>query len=95
MNLRYHNNQSTLIHQLAHQAHDETNVLYHERLKTEHPAEVIFYDMFNQRFAELIVRECMALCKSMDETDTRYRYDYRRGVLDCVDTIKQHFGVEE
>jgi hypothetical protein len=49
----------------------------------------------NEKFAELIVRECMALCKSMDETDTRYRYDYRRGVLDCVDTIKQHFGVEE
>jgi len=48
-----------------------------------------------QKFAELIVRECMALCKSMDETDTRYRYDYRRGVLDCADTIKEHFGVEE
>ena len=48
-----------------------------------------------ERFAELIVRECVALCKSMDETDTRYRYDYRRGVLDCVDTIKEHFGVEE
>ena len=48
-----------------------------------------------EKFAELIVRECMALCKSMDETDTRYRYDYRRGVLDCVDTIKEHFGVEE
>jgi len=47
-----------------------------------------------EKFAELIVAECMALCKSMDETDTRYRYDYRRGVLDCVDTIKEHFGVE-
>ena len=27
-----------------------------------------------EKFAELIVAECMALCKSMDETDTRYRY---------------------
>ena len=52
-------------------------------------------DIRDEKFAELIVRECMALCKSMDETDTRYRYDYRHGVLDCVDTIKQHFGVEE
>jgi hypothetical protein len=50
---------------------------------------------FLEKFAELIVRECMALCKSMDETDTQYRYDYRRGVMDCVDTIKEHFGVEE
>ena len=49
----------------------------------------------HEKFAELIVRECMALCKSMDETDTQYRYDYRRGVMDCVDTIKEHFGVEE
>ena len=48
-----------------------------------------------EKFAELIVRECMVLCKSIDETDTRYRYDYRRGVLDCVDTIKEHFGVKE
>jgi hypothetical protein len=50
---------------------------------------------FMERFAELIVRECMALCKSMDETDTRYRYDYRRGVLDCVDTIKEHLFIKE
>ena len=48
-----------------------------------------------EKFAELIVRECMVLCKSIDEPDTRYRYDYRRGVLDCVDTIKEHFGVKE
>ena len=51
--------------------------------------------LWTEKFAELIVRECMALCKSMDETDTRCRYDYRRGVLDCVDTIKEHFGVEQ
>jgi hypothetical protein len=57
--------------------------------------EVEGFNIRLEKFAELIVRECMALCKSMDETDTRYRYDYRRGVLDCVDTIKQHFGVEE
>jgi hypothetical protein len=52
-------------------------------------------DIRDEKFAELIVRECMALCKSIDETDTQYRYDYRRGVLDCVDTIKEHFGVKE
>ena len=59
--------------------------------------ETIYYLKLSdfEKFAELIVRECVALCKSMDETDTRYRYDYRRGVLDCVGTIKEHFGVEE
>lgn len=59
---------------------------------TEGPLSHTYFD--KEKFAELIVAECMALCKSMDETDTRYRYDYRRGVLDCADTIKEHFGVE-
>ncbi len=59
----------------------------------EGPLSHTYFD--KEKFAELIVKECMALCKSMDETDTRYRYDYRRGVLDCVDTIKEHFGVAE
>ena len=82
MNLRYHNNQSTLIHQLAHQAHDETNVLYYERLKTEPPAQVIFYDMFNQRFAELIVKECAEISVT----------DWTGCTIS--EKIKQHFGVE-
>ena len=46
------------------------------------------------KFAELIVRECVSMCESVDEADIRYRYDYRRGVLDCADTLRQHFGVE-
>ena len=91
MNLRYHNNQSTLIHQLAHQAHDETNVLYHERLKTEPPAEVIFYDMFNQRFAELIVKECAAAC--MKEIDTGWAMAPKSPWM--AKQILEHFGVEE
>jgi hypothetical protein len=57
MNLRYYKNDGTLIGKLADQAHDETGVLYAARIKTEHPAGVIFYDMFNQRFAELIVKK--------------------------------------
>ena len=31
---------------------------------------------------------CAKVCASLDETDMRSRYDYRRGVLDCVDAIR-------
>ena len=53
-----------------------------------------YHDQWMEKFAELIVRECVSMCESVDEADIRYRYDYRRGVLDCADTLRQHFGVE-
>ena len=80
MNLRYYRNQSTLIAKLADQAHEEMTVRYEERMKTEYPGDVIFYDMFNQRFAELIVKEC---------ADIALREDH-----DPYECIKRHFGVE-
>lgn len=61
MNNRLYKNHSTTIHRLADQAHEETLIQYYKRLETEHPGDVIFYDMFNQRFAELIVRQCASL----------------------------------
>jgi hypothetical protein len=38
-----------------------------------------------EKFAELIVRECIRLC---DEVDLA-------GADDCIDNIRDHFGVEE
>ena len=43
-----------------------------------------------KKFAELIVRECMSMCK----TAVGNR-DYNTGRMHCYDNIKQHFGVEE
>ena len=43
-----------------------------------------------QKLAELIVRECMSMCK----TAVGNR-DYNTGRMHCYDNIKQHFGVEE
>jgi hypothetical protein len=42
-----------------------------------------------QRFADLIVRECMALCKT-----SVGNADYNTGRLHCLENIKEHFGVE-
>jgi hypothetical protein len=43
-----------------------------------------------EKFAELIVRECMAMCKTAVGNA-----DYNTGRLHCLNNIKEHFGVEE
>jgi hypothetical protein len=39
-----------------------------------------------EKFAELIVRECIRLCDQVVPDP---------GANDCIDNIKQHFGVKE
>ena len=43
-----------------------------------------------KKFAELIVRECMEVCKSRVGNS-----DYNTGRMHCVSDLKEHFGVEE
>ena len=62
-----------------------------------------------EKFAELIVRECVRECKQEwydtnndpelnAETDTRMigiKIGIKQGSLKCISRIKEHFGVEE
>ena len=53
--------------------------------------------MFEQKFAELIVRECYEHCKGemMDKkTAEEAGLNYNDGVMDCAIGLLQHFGVE-
>ena len=53
----------------------------------------VHYDDFQyKKFAELIVKECVAICQDVDGEDN---IDARSGRQDCAVEIKQHFGVEE
>jgi hypothetical protein len=45
-----------------------------------------------EKFAELIVRECIAICQDIDGEDN---IDARSGRQDCAVEIREHFGVEE
>ncbi len=45
-----------------------------------------------EKFAELIVRECVAICQDIDGEDN---IDAKSGRQDCAVEIKDHFGVEE
>ncbi len=75
------------IRELADQAHKQAVSEYYLRLETEHPGQVIFYDIFNETFAKLIIEECAELF-NLAFTDEQYQ---RR-----VDkTIRKHFETDE
>jgi hypothetical protein len=90
VNKRYYNNDSTVISRLADQAHETSCLIYDKRLKKERADAVIFYDIFNQKFAELIVKECVRYFNEdyQRDFDTLWREDLTKG-------IKEHFGVKE
>jgi len=45
-----------------------------------------------EKFAELIVRECVSICQDVDGEDN---IDARSGRQDCAVEIREHFGVDE
>lgn len=49
-----------------------------------------------EKFAELIVRECLEQCVKVEDDDelTNYEGGFRDGALLCYQGIKKHFGVE-
>jgi hypothetical protein len=51
-----------------------------------------WFSLYNKKFAELIVRECVKICmkNQFDGSD-----NYNNGSISSSEFIKQHFGVEE
>ena len=45
-----------------------------------------------EKFAELIVKECSAICQDIDGEDN---IDAKSGRQDCAVEIQEYFGVEE
>lgn len=48
------------------------------------------YEFNRKTFAELIVKECMALCLTSVGNG-----DYNRGRMDCHDNIREVFGIKK
>ena len=49
-----------------------------------------------EKFAELIVRECLGCCEQVISDPVPESVDtWLNGGSQCIDEIKQHFGVEE
>ena len=58
----------------------------------------VSYDKFDkEKFAELIVRECVKLCEHESNDDEYDQFDMGQSVKaeNIKTSIKQHFGVEE
>jgi hypothetical protein len=50
-----------------------------------------------EKFAELIIKECIGCCEQVisDPVPNYYIDTWLNGGSQCIDEIKQHFGVEE
>ncbi len=76
------------IKELAEQAMWHTNSKTGEGYKT--------HFQFEERFAELIVRECLEACSRANEIRHLVPPTQQQVVLSCMDEIERHFfGIEE
>jgi hypothetical protein len=81
------------IKELSKQAGDYVNEVYTPPVRSKTPGKIWedghidWHTQFNEKFAELIVRECADIGNKAWEEDGEYTY--------IGDKIKEHFGVEE
>ena len=62
--------------------------LHEQAMKScdEHRSDILNYHrIYREKFAELIVRECIRLCDQVDLA----------GADDCIDNIKDYFEIEK
>ena len=54
-----------------------------------------FHIPYTEKFAELLVRECLGCCEQVISDPVPKSVDtWLNGGSQCIDEIKQHFGVE-
>jgi len=91
------------IKELSKQAGDYVNETYTGPVRSKTPGKIWedghvgWHTQFNQKFAELIVKECVKFCEHESNDDEHDEYDMGMWVkAESIKTaIKQHFGVEE
>jgi len=68
--------------------------------------EIGYYFFDKEKFAELIIADCLKMCKKvwinvnldatiLIRTTAVGTPDYNRGRMDCHDSIKEHFGIKK
>ena len=89
--------------QLSKQAGDYVNEVYTPPVRSKTPGKIWedghvgWHTQFNEKFAELIVRECADACYKHKDVESFGIYPVRVAMVTkaCSDNIKEHFGVEE
>ena len=94
------------IQQLAKQAGDYVNETYTGPVRSKTPGKIWedghvgWHTQFNQKFALLIVRECMTQIEEVKQIQVRqmpvleYTQGFDDGMFVAIRTIEEHFGVE-
>ena len=88
---------SELINKLALQAFEPINAISSEGVADWYTFNHTWFQLYNKRFAELIVKECINEIDSVTTGDHgRDEWDdgYDAGLSQASETIKEHFGVE-
>ena len=86
------------IQKLALQAGEYVNSVYTPPVRSKTPGKIWedghidWHPQFNEKFAELIVRECVQVCA---DRGTHHDGLYSAWADDCSKRIGKHFGVEE
>jgi len=86
------------IRELAEQAGEYVNEVYTPPVRSKTPGKIWedghieWHTQFNQKFAELIIRECMDLLE--DYTTDVHVGGIQYNVLSAEETLQKHFGVE-
>ena len=79
------------IRELALEAFQPINDITPEGVADRHTFDQAWFQHYNQKFAELIVQECIDIIAPYTVRMSRPGEEYLHPILE----IKQHFGVEE
>jgi hypothetical protein len=83
------------IRELAEQAWDDTKEKFGSFVDDGGEVDFTFLHEWTEKFAELIVRECVEVCGSVAAVRAGYHDADGRDTADsCGYQIKEHFGVE-
>ena len=93
------------IKELSKQAGDYVNSVYTGPVRSKTPGKIWedghigWHTQFNQKFAELIVGECVQVCEPILDEPYENMTEFGKGLVEgqdvAIERIKQHFGVEE
>ena len=90
------------IQELAEQAREFADIQYNKQTRATFYTNKSVEEFFREKFAELIVRECISIVDEQKEClheEQKYWHDrdygYEMAVNDASKGIKQFFGVEE
>jgi hypothetical protein len=84
------------IKELAEQAGEYVNAVYTPPVRSKTPdkiwedGHVDWHTQFNQKFAELLIRECMDIVRDINQ-----EYDGGSTVVNAAEEIREYFGVKE